>query len=73
MEENIKRILFLIIAIAGAILLVHFILWLLPIILIGFLAYYIYAKLTQNKVTKIKKGPYKSKNKKTRIIIEEEK
>lgn len=75
MGNNIKRIVFLIIAILFAVLTVNFILWLLPFILIGIIAYYIYNKLTRNRVTIIKQENYKSndKNQKKKIIIIDEK
>ncbi|MDD3392678.1 MAG: hypothetical protein PHE54_03985 [Bacilli bacterium] len=71
MEETLKKILFLIIAIILAILAVKFVLLLLPIILILLIANYIYSKLTVNKITKTKKEPYKAKETKKKIIIEE--
>ena len=67
-KEDVKKIVYSLIAIFVAIILVKLFIWLLPVILILLLAYYLYTKMTdKNKVNK-----KDNKNKKI-IIIDEEK
>lgn len=63
---EIKKIIVLTISIVLAILLVKFILWLIPVILIGLLTYYIYISLIKRGRTK----KYKQNSKSKIIIIE---
>lgn len=58
MDYKVKQILFLILAIIAAVIIVNFILWLIPIILIGLIAYAIYRQLM-----------FKRKNKDQEVII----
>ena len=67
-KEDVKKIVYSLIAIFVAIILVKLFIWLLPVILILLLAYYLYTKMTdKNKLNK-----KDNKNKKI-IIIDEEK
>lgn len=69
-KEDIKKIVYSIIAVLVAIILVKLFIWLLPVILIALLAYYIYTKM--NNYSKIKTNKNKSKNKNKKIIIIDE-
>ena len=69
-KEDIKKIVYSVIAVLIAIVLVKLFIWLLPIILIGIIAYYLYTKM--NNYSKIKTNKNKSKNKNKKIIIIDE-
>ena len=68
MDANVKKTIFLILAIISSIIIVQFILWLLPLILIIWLAYTIYKSLIKDKNRKQNWSMEKGKNNK--IIIE---
>ena len=63
-KDNIKEILYILIAITLGILAVKFVIWLLPIILIAIFSYYIY-----NSIKKTRVKPKKNKTKKKTIKI----
>lgn len=65
-KEVVKEILYVVIAITLGMLAVKFIIWLLPVILIGLCSYYIYKSFKKNKSTSNKK----TQKKKTIKIID---
>lgn len=67
-KEKIKDIIYLIIAILLSYLAIHFMIWVLPFILVALLAYFIYEKLK----TSDKKVNSNKKKKKKIVIIDEE-
>ena len=62
-KENIKELMYILIAIVFGIIAVKFVIWLLPIILIGLCSYYIYKSIKKNRnssnQSKTKKKPIK--------------
>ena len=48
-KDTIKEIIYILIAITLGILTIKFIIWLLPVILIGLCSYYIYKSIKKNK------------------------
>ena len=67
-KEKIKDIIYLIIAILLSYFAIHFMIWVLPFILVALLAYFIYEKL---KTSDKKVNSNKKKQKKIVIIDEE--
>lgn len=67
MNDKVREILYIALAIIIAVLLVRFIIWLLPIILIAIIAFIIYAKIKGNDFKD------NNKDKKKIVIIEEKK
>ena len=67
-KEKIKDIIYLIIAILLSYFAIHFMIWVLPFILVTLLAYFIYEKLK----TSDKKVNSNKKKKKKIVIIDEE-
>lgn len=67
-KEKIKDIIYLIIAILLSYFAIHFMIWVLPFILVALLAYFIYEKLK----TSDKKVNSNKKKKKKIVIIDEE-
>jgi len=65
-KEVVKEILYVIIAIIFGFLSIKFLIWLLPVILIGLCSYYIYKSFKKNKSTSNKK----TQKKKTIKIID---
>ena len=65
-KDTIKEILYVLIAITLGILTIKFIIWLLPIILIGMCSHYIYKSLKKNK--KSTKNNTQKKTKEIKII-----
>ena len=65
-KDAIKEILYMLIAITLGILTIKFIIWALPIILIGICSYYIYKSLKKNK--KSTKNNTRKKTKEIKII-----
>ena len=70
-KDFVKEVMYIIIAILIGIVTIKFIIWLLPIILIGLCSYYIYKSIKNNK-TKNKKQPAKKKNIKIIDMVEED-
>ena len=64
-KKIVKEILYAVIAVILGVLIVKFIIWLLPIILIGSLSYYIYKSIKKNRKETTK---HKRKNKTIKII-----
>ena len=64
-KENIKEILYIIIAVLMGIITIKFIIWLLPVILIAICSYYIYKSIKKNRNNTIKP---KTKKKDIKII-----
>ena len=58
-KEVVKELLYVVIAITLGFLAIKFIIWLLPVILIGLCSYYIYKSIKKNRNTKSKKTPNK--------------
>lgn len=48
-KDTIKEIIYIVIAVLLGIFAVNFVIWLLPIILIGIVAYFIYKSMKKNK------------------------
>ena len=71
-KEDIKKIVYSVIAITISIILVKLFIWLLPVILILLIAYYLYTKMNDYSKERNKKSKTNKKNKKI-IIIDEEK
>lgn len=63
-KENVKEILYILIAITLGIITIKFVIWLLPIILIGLCSYYIYKSIKKNK-----KGTNNNQQKKKPVKI----
>jgi uncharacterized membrane protein len=63
-KETIKEILYILIAITLGVFVIKFLIWLLPVILIGLCSYYIYKSIKKNR-----KGENKQKTKKKTIKI----
>ncbi len=66
-KEKIKDIIYLIIAILLSYLAIHFMIWVLPFILVALLAYFIYEKLKKSN-----KNVNSNKKKKKKIVIIDE-
>jgi len=64
-KKIIKDILYMIIAIFLGVIIVKFIVWLLPIVLIGIISYYIYKSIKKNRKENTNQ---KRKNKTIKII-----
>ena len=58
-KEAVKEILYILIAITLGVFVVKFLIWLLPVILIGLCSYYIYKSIKKNR-----KNEHKQKSKK---------
>lgn len=73
-KEKLRDIIYILVAIIFSIIAVKLVIWLLPIIIIGLLAYFIYKKMkTTNKINSYKKNEAnKPISKKKIIIIDEE-
>ena len=54
-KEVVKEILYVVIAITLGVLTIKFLIWLLPVILIGLCSYYIYKSIKKNRDTISKK------------------
>ena len=67
-KEKIKDIIYIVVAILLSYLAIHFMIWVLPFILVALLAYFIYEKLK----TSDKKVNSNKKKKKKIVIIDEE-
>ncbi len=67
-KEKIKNIIYIVVAILLSYLAIHFMIWVLPFILVALLAYFIYEKLK----TSDKKVNSNKKKKKKIVIIDEE-
>ena len=63
-KEAVKEILYILIAITLGVFVVKFLIWLLPVILIGLCSYYIYKSIKKNR-----KNEHKQKSKKKTIKI----
>lgn len=70
-KESIKEILYIIIAITLGVLAVKFLIWLLPIILIGLCSHYIYKSIKKNKKT-VNKNKKKQKTIKIIEMVEDD-
>ena len=68
-KDNIRKLVYILVAILVAVILVNLFIWLLPIILVLIVAYFIY-RMMQTK-DKVNKNTKKGKTKKT-IIIDSE-
>ena len=66
-KEKIKDIIYLIIAILLSYFAIHFMIWVLPFILVALLAYFIYEKLKKSN-----KNVNSNKKKKKKIVIIDE-
>ena len=66
-KEKIKDIIYLIIAILLSYFAIHFMIWVLPFILVALLAYFIYEKLKKSN-----KNVNSTKKKKKKIVIIDE-
>ena len=66
-KNNVKEILYVIIAITLGIITVRFIIWLLPVILIGLCSYHIYKYIKKDKKQSSKQTT-KTKKKEIKII-----
>ena len=64
-KETIKELLYILIAITLGIIAVKFVIWLLPIILVGLCSYYIYKSIKKNRPNSTKN---KTKKKTIKII-----
>ncbi len=64
-KDNVKEILYILIAIAFGIIAVKFVIWLLPTILVAICSYYIYKSIKKNKNTS---KSHTTKKKKIKII-----
>ena len=69
-KDNIRDIVYLILAIVVSIIAVKVFIWLLPVILIIILALYIYGKMKTDKKDNVKR--YSNKSKKSIIIDRED-
>ena len=69
-KEKLREIIYLVVAIAFAIIAVQFVIWLLPFILIVLVAGFIYGAMKRNKNIKKESKDKKDKNKKIVIIDE---
>ena len=67
-KEKIKNIIYIVVAILLSYFAIHFMIWILPFILVALLAYFIYEKLK----TSDKKVNSNKKKKKKIVIIDEE-
>ena len=67
-KEKIKNIIYIVVAILLSYFAIHFMIWVLPFILVALLAYFIYEKLK----TSDKKVNNNKKKKKKIVIIDEE-
>ena len=67
-QEKIKNIIYIVVAILLSYFAIHFMIWVLPFILVALLAYFIYEKLK----TSDKKVNSNKKKKKKIVIIDEE-
>ena len=67
-QEKIKNIIYIVVAILLSYFSIHFMIWVLPFILVALLAYFIYEKLK----TSDKKVNSNKKKKKKIVIIDEE-
>ncbi|MDY4996225.1 MAG: hypothetical protein SO108_00750 [Bacilli bacterium] len=67
-KEKIKNIIYIVVAILLSYFAIHFMIWVLPFILVALLAYFIYEKLK----TSDKKVNSNKKKKKKIVIIDEE-
>ena len=63
-KEAVKEILYILIAITLGVFVVKFLIWLLPVILIGLCSYYIHKSIKKNR-----KNEHKQKSKKKTIKI----
>lgn len=66
-KEKIKNIIYIVVAILLSYLAIHFMIWVLPFILVALLAYFIYEKLKTSD-----KKVNSNKKKKKIVIIDEE-
>ena len=64
-KEAVKEILYILIAITLGVFVVKFLIWLLPVILIGLCSYYIYKSIKKNRKDENK---HKTKKKPVKII-----
>ena len=69
-KEVIKEILYIAIAIVLAILAIKFVIWALPVILIGLLAIFIYISIMKDKYKNSNVSKNTNKNKKMKVIHE---
>ena len=69
-KEVIKEILYIVIAIVLSYLAIRFVIWALPIILIGLLAIFIYISIKKDKYKKESISKSTNKNKKMKVIHE---
>ena len=69
-KEVIKEILYIAIAIVLAILAIKFVIWALPVILIGLLAILIYISIKKDKYKNSNVSKNTNKNKKIKVIHE---
>lgn len=69
-KEVIKEILYIAIAIILSILAIKFVIWALPVILIGLLALYIYISIKKDKYKNSNISKSNNKNKKMKVIHE---
>lgn len=69
-KEVIKEILYIAIAIVLAILAIKFVIWALPVILIGLLAIFIYISIKKDKYKNSNVSKNTNKNKKMKVIHE---
>lgn len=69
-KEVIKEILYIAIAIVLAILAIKFVIWALPVILVGLLAIFIYISIKKDKYKNSNVSKSNSKNKKMKVIHE---
>ena len=69
-KEVIKEILYVAIAIVLAILAIKFVIWALPIILVGLLALFIYISIKKDRYKKSNISKSTDKNKKMKVIHE---
>lgn len=51
-KDKVKELIYILVAIVLGILIVKFVIWLLPILLIGICSYYIYKSMKKNRVNK---------------------
>jgi len=70
-KDTVKEIIYILIAITLGILAVKFVMWLLPIMLIGLCSYYIYKSIKKNRKGTNKKQP-KKKSIKIIDMVEED-
>ncbi len=69
-KEVIKEIIYIAIAIILAILAIKFVIWALPVILIGLLAIFIYISIKKDKYKKSNISKSTDKNKRMKVIHE---